>query len=189
MKNIVASLVSAIEDLHKENENIIIAIDGRCASGKTTFAAELQKIYDCNVIHMDEFFLRPEQRTSERLATAGENVDHERFLEEVLLPLKAGNDFWYRPFNCTTMTLGEPIEIKSKKINIIEGSYSCHNNLYKYYDLKIFLTVDSEEQLKRILKRDGKEKAEIFKSRWIPMEEKYFSSFNIEKRCDYCFEN
>ena len=186
MKNIVASVARAIEDLHREN--IIIAIDGRCASGKTTLASEIKNIYDCNVIHMDDFFLRPEQRISERLNVAGENVDHERFLEEVLLPLKTGKDFSYRPFNCAPMTLGEPIEIKSKKINIIEGSYSCHNNLYEYYDLKIFLTVDSEKQLERILKREGKDKTEMFKSKWIPMEEKYFSTFDIEKRCDYCFE-
>ena len=136
---------------------------------------------------MDDFFLRPEQRTSQRLNAAGENVDHERFLEEVLLPLKAGNDFLYRPFNCKIGQLGEPVQIKTKKINIIEGSYSCHNSLYEYYDLKIFLTVNSEVQLERILKREGNDKTEIFKSKWIPMEEKYFNAFGIEKRCDYCF--
>ena len=35
----------------------ILAIDGRCASGKTTLAGELQKRQACNVIHLDDFYL------------------------------------------------------------------------------------------------------------------------------------
>ena len=34
----------------------IIAIDGRCAAGKTTLAARLAKELGGDVIHMDDFF-------------------------------------------------------------------------------------------------------------------------------------
>ena len=44
----------------------IIAIDGPCASGKTTVAAKIAEEWDASVIAMDDFFLRPEQRTEER---------------------------------------------------------------------------------------------------------------------------
>ena len=37
----------------------IVSIDGRCASGKTTVASRLERELDCNVIHLDQFFLRP----------------------------------------------------------------------------------------------------------------------------------
>lgn len=33
----------------------LIAIDGRCAAGKTTFAEKLSSIMECSVIHMDHF--------------------------------------------------------------------------------------------------------------------------------------
>ena len=33
----------------------ILAIDGRCASGKTTLANELSQSLSCNVVHMDDF--------------------------------------------------------------------------------------------------------------------------------------
>ena len=36
---------------------------------------------------MDDFFLQPDQRTKERFESPGENVDHERFEEEILIPL------------------------------------------------------------------------------------------------------
>ena len=75
----------------------VIAIDGRCGSGKTTLATQLSERLGANLIHMDDFFLRPEQRTPERLATPGENIDHERFLSEVLLPLRQGSVFFLPP--------------------------------------------------------------------------------------------
>lgn len=165
----------------------LIAIDGRCASGKTVLSAELENILDCNVIHMDHFFLRSEQRTPERLSTPGENVDHERFLTEVLIPLKNKAKSNYRPFDCKTMSLGEAIELDTEKITIIEGSYSCHNDLYNHYDLHILLDVSEEEQMRRIKLRNGDEKAEIFKSKWIPLEESYFSTFGIADKCELCF--
>ena len=65
---------------------LIAAIDGRCASGKTTAAELLQKQFGWTVVHADDFFLRPEQRTPERYAEPGGNLDRERLREEVLLP-------------------------------------------------------------------------------------------------------
>lgn len=173
----------------KGKERIIIAIDGRCASGKTTLAKELSQMLNCNVIHMDDFFLRPEQRTSERLSIPGENVDHERFLSDVLLPLEGGKAFAFRPFSCNNCSLGDPIKVTPKGINIIEGSYSCHPSLWEHYDLRIFLTVSPEEQFKRIVKRNGEQNAEVFRTRWIPLEEKYFTAFDIAKRCDIVLKN
>lgn len=81
------AFINEISALSAESSHIIIAIDGRCGSGKTTLAAELASALDATVFHMDDFFLRAEQRTEERLKTPGEFVDHERFLEEILKPI------------------------------------------------------------------------------------------------------
>lgn len=172
--------------LGAEKERLIIAIDGRCASGKTTLAEALGRHYGGNVIHMD-FFLRPEQRTQERLNTPGENVDHERFLEEVLLPLKQGKTVSYRPFDCSRQELSEPVEITVGNLTIVEGSYSCHRNLWEYYDLRIFLTVNLEEQMRRLIARNG-DYARVFREKWIPLEEAYFAAFDLQTRCDLCIQ-
>ena len=158
---------------------IIVAIDGRCASGKTTLAKAITEQMDCNVIHMDDFFLRPEQRTANRLSTPGENIDHERFLEEVLIPLSKGLPVTYRPFDCHKMDFGEEILLIPKKFVIVEGSYSCHPSLRDYYDYTFFLTVSKDEQLQRIIDREGVEKAKIFKEKWIPLEEEYFKTLEV----------
>ncbi len=186
MKKIPNKIIEILDDKFQAVENVIIAIEGRCGSGKTTLAIQLQEKYKANVIHMDDFFLTPEQRTIERLKTPGENVDYERFYKEVMMPLKQGKGFSYRPFDCRKQKMGEPIVVNPCPVTIIEGSYCCHNKLWAHYDLRLFLTVEPQEQLRRIREREGLEKAEIFSEKWIPMEEKYFTAFQIEKRCDYC---
>lgn len=60
------AVIERIERVFTEREHVFVAIDGPCASGKTTLAALLQRRFDGNVLHMDDFFLRPEQRTPER---------------------------------------------------------------------------------------------------------------------------
>ena len=67
--------IARIETLLAERDCVFVAIDGPCTSGKTTFAAMLNRRFGGNVLHMDDFFLRPEQRTPERFAEPGGNVD------------------------------------------------------------------------------------------------------------------
>ncbi len=176
------------EKLNKiKKERYIIAVDGRCGAGKTTFAQRLCKHFDCSVIHMDDFFLRPEQRTSERLNEPGGNIDYERFAAEIIVPLQNGGSFRYRPFRCQTLSFDEEKTVENKKIILVEGAYSCHPAFSDIYDLKIFLDIDATEQLKRIEKRNGKQMLNQFKNKWIPLEERYFKAFNIKEKCDICF--
>ena len=174
MENTLETAKKLIDSLITEKDFIVVAIDGKCTSGKTTLAAQLAEIYDCNVFHMDDFFLRPEQRTPERFAEVGGNVDYERFQEEVLLPLKTEKAFSYYPFDCRTFALAEAVDVSPKKLNIIEGTYSHHPYFGDPYDLKILLTVSDETQKERILARPAFLHKRFFEE-WIPMENHYFS--------------
>lgn len=188
MQDIVESVLRETRAFRQNRKRLIIAIDGRCTAGKTTLATDLSNNCGCNIIHMDHFFLRPEQRTTERLNEPGGNVDYERFLKEVLIPLKQGELFSYRPYDCRRQELKEALRITPNPINIVEGSYSCHPALYAYYDLKIFLTVDETEQLRRIRNRNGEKGAVLFQENWIPLEERYFSEYHIKDNCDLHFQ-
>ena len=81
------------------------------------------------------------------------------------------------------MDITERKRTEGKRLIIAEGSYSLHPRFGKYYDFAVFCTVGLEERLKRIEKRSGKEKLHTFISLWIPMEEEYFKTFDIEKKC------
>ena len=178
-------LKKKIDELLGGKERVILAIDGKCTSGKTTLAARLAESYECNVFHMDDFFLRPEQRTPERFREVGGNVDYERFREEVLIPLLAGGPFTYRPFDCRTFTLAEPVAVVPRKLNIIEGTYSHHPYFGDPYDLKIALTVDEDTQRRRILERPAFLHKRFFEE-WIPMENRYLEGFSVYRNSDIC---
>jgi len=60
--------------------------------------------------------------------------------------------------------------------------------LFEYYDLKIFMTIDEAEQLRRIRHRNGEMGATVFQDKWIPVEERYFSAYQIKEHCDLCFQ-
>lgn len=183
MEKVIELIRRQVDDLLKERDRILIAIDGSCASGKTTLAAALAREYECNLFHMDDFFLRPGQRTPERLSEIGGNVDYERFGAEVLRPLKEGKSFSYRPYDCGSGELKEPVVVTPKKINIIEGSYSHHPYFEEPYDLKIFLKVSPAVREKRISQRPPFLHRRFFEE-WIPMEQRYFDAFAIEEKAD-----
>ena len=176
-------ITEKIDALLSEKDRVVVAIDGSCTAGKTTLAGALATKYDCNVIHMDDFFLRPEQRTAERFAQPGGNVDYERFREEVLENLRSGKVFSYRPYDCSTGKLKAPAEVQPKKLTVVEGTYSQHPYFGDAYDLRICLQVSEQMRKERIEKRPAFLHKRFF-AEWIPMEQQYFETFAIEARSD-----
>lgn len=179
MEQVLQWFREQIDMLMGKNSPVIIAIDGNCTAGKTTLARHIAAEYDCNVFHMDDFFLRPEQRTAQRYAQIGGNVDYERFYTEVLLPLKKGIPFSYRPFDCKTFTLSDPVAVTPKRLNIVEGSYCLHPYFHDPYDLKVLLSISPELQHTRILQRPAFLHQRFF-TQWIPMENAYFESLQSQ---------
>lgn len=170
-------------DKRLKSGKLTLAIEGGSASGKSTLCKILSSIYDSAVFHIDDFFLQEHQRTPERYKQIGGNLDRERFLSEVLIPLKNNDSINYRRFDCGKMKILDGIEIRPKKLNIIEGAYSMHKELQEFYDLSIFLDIDKESQRERILIRNP-QLSSMFFDKWIPMEEIYFKEWDIKNTCD-----
>ena len=138
----------------------IIAIDGRCAAGKTTLAARLAK-------------------------ELGGDVIHERFLTEVIPKLASGQAFSYQRFDCSRMAPGDWLPVQNNGFVFVEGAYSCHPVLGEYMDRKVFLDIDHETQTERIRTRNGEDILQDFLQLWIPLEEAYFQAFSLEENTDY----
>ncbi len=189
LENAVSLTEERIKALLKEKGKVAVAIDGRSASGKTTFAMLLKERLGCTVFQIDDFYLPREEQTEERLSQTGGNIDRERFLNQVLLPSLKGEEVIYKAFDCKTQDYKNSLEIKPETVVITEGSYSCHNDFYALYDLHIFLTVSPEIQKERIIKRNGEEGYKIFKDKWIPFEERYFNEQGVKSKCELVFEN
>lgn len=168
--------------LEGTGEVILVCIDGCAASGKTTLGYYLKSMFECNLFHMDDFFLRDEQKTEERAKEVGGNVDYERFKEKVLDPVLGKETVMYQPFSCKTRTLQVVQEIPFRRLNIVEGSYSQHPYFGDVCQLRVFLDISPEVQLERIRLRNGEAMLERFVSTWIPMENDYFEKYGIKEK-------
>jgi len=185
MMSEIDPIITAIQNLAEEKKSVVIAIDGKSASGKTRLAAWLSSGFDSCVIHMDHFFLPRELRTKERFAEPGGNIHYERFSEEVADQLmKSEFPFRYNVFDCRSMKYNGIRTIWNAPLIIVEGTYCLRPEFRDLYDLKIFLDIDAEEQKRRIIARDGEGMWYNFANRWIPMERIYFQKFDVANCCD-----
>ena len=183
-------LFVSINQLLSQKETSLIALDGSSGCGKSYLSEAVKTVYGdkLQIIHMDDFFLQQHQRTNERLAQPGGNIDYERFEQAIIKPYLQGTLSSYQKFDCRTMSLGKQVELPPARIYLVEGVYSQHPVFSTYYDLKVFLKIDTNQQLERIRQRSGEILLAKFIETWIPMENTYFSAFDIEKKADLSYE-
>ena len=176
--------VYAIYNLFLRKRNPVICLEGRAASGKTTAAELLAPLIGAQIIHMDDFFLPPELRTPARYAEDGGNVHYERFFEEVVRGIERGKPFSYRVFDCGVMAYTEVREVDPALPILIEGAYSMHPYFGDACDFRIFSDITPALQRERILARNGEAMLRRFETEWIPLEERYFATYNLRAACD-----
>ncbi len=160
-------------DAGRKAAYVNVAIEGRAASGKTTMAALLADLFDGTVISMDDYFLPVEQKSPERLALPGGNLDAERFRQEIMASRYAENIAHAR-FDCHTQTLLSLVVEERKSFLFVEGVYSLRSDFRSFYDVKILLDTDSETQKLRIWDRGGEALLHRYETEWLPLEEEYF---------------
>lgn len=185
-KNEFNQILNTISEQCLYKLNIVISIDGMCASGKTTLALLLQKIFNARTIHMDDFFLTDNIKTPERLLEVGGNIDYERFKDEIIMNLD--KDIAYKPYNCHYHAFDKEKVLPLTALTIIEGAYALHPKFGEYYDYAVFMMVSNDQQIARIKQRNGSEMVRIFKDRWIKLENEYFDKFDIKSRCNIIFD-
>lgn len=167
----------AVGELAETGRPALVAIDGRCGSGKTWLAGRLAERWPCQVVHMDDFYLPPDRRASDWTEKPAGNMDLERLRTEVLAPARAGTLRAYRPFDCQSGAFLPEISLPDCPLLVLEGSYAHHPAL-AVPGLKIFLTCSRKEQERRLRLREG-ERFPAFETRWIPMEERYYRACGV----------
>ena len=163
----------------------VLALDGRCGSGKTTLADRLAKQFPASIVlHTDDFYLPPAQRLHgwEKLPCA--NMDLVRLRDEALRPAYAGRQVQYRAYSCREGAYQPTQALPAQPLVILEGSYSHHPLLKEYETTRVFVTCSKAEQARRLQEREGERYAD-FAARWIPLEEGYFKEHYIEETADF----
>ena len=177
-----------LEEYIVNNNRVVIGIDGPSGSGKSYLADYLEEKYDITVFHVDDYFLPQNQKTELRLLEPGGNFDYERMNNEIFLHLN-DNEITSNKYNCKTGKLECREAVRRKNIVLIEGVYSLHPKFKHYYDFTVFMDIDRNKQLERILSRSNETMLKRFIDEFIPLEDLYFSSTNLKDSVNLLVKN
>lgn len=151
-----------------------------CASGKTTLASELARFFDCNIVHMDDFYYP--RGTIDLSKSNDGNINLIRLREEIINKIH-DDSFIYNVFSCKEQKIVSSEIVKHRELTIVEGSYSLNPFLGHYYDISIFLKVDEDEQSRRLKVRNP-HNFNDFANKWIRLEKRYNKYYLIEKNAN-----
>lgn len=147
----LSEIVQLIETGEKRFEaSRIISIDGPAGAGKTTLAGKLKKVFselEVHVIHMDDLYDGWENALTNNLS---------RILEQsIAKPVSDGKSYEYRKYDWLAQRYGELKRYPHPQLLILEGVGSGQRSVRKYLDQLIWIDIESEVGLKRVLVRDG----------------------------------
>ncbi|OGK15045.1 hypothetical protein A2690_02955 [Candidatus Roizmanbacteria bacterium RIFCSPHIGHO2_01_FULL_39_12b] len=169
----IPQIIHQIQSINELKDFVLVAIDGRGGSGKTTCALLIKhKIPDADIITTDDF-----------LNDELHKIDINQLELRVLIPFSKGKSAKYLEFD------GQKREeriVKPKGVVIIEGIYSSHSSLKNYYDMTIW--VKAEDVDKKVEKRDG-----FYDEDWEkyhrPNENEYITEDRPQDRANYIINN
>ena len=107
---------------------LVLALDGRCGSGKTTLANTLARQFPASItLHTDDFYLPPAQRIRGWEKTPCANMDLDRLRDEALRPAYEGQPVQYRAYSCREGAYLPARELAAQPLVILEGSAACRH--------------------------------------------------------------
>lgn len=204
---IIDYILEAIKSV-KNDKTILVAFDGVDNAGKTVLADKLfetmksQNIFSPVRISIDKFHNPKEIRLHQgELSPEGffnDSFNYKNIIENVIMPVKSNNDYLISGvFDYKTESTINEIKIPISKDTVVlfDGIFMNRDELYKYWDISIFLDVTFETVLKRALARDvklfGFEKEVIkkYNHQYIPGEKIYLNKCKPKERADIVIDN
>jgi len=170
----IAEVVERISTLGPRlGECVLIAIDGRSCSGKTTLAAELEEALGATVVHL-EYLYHGWDGLESGIKTA---VSH------VLEPISRGETATVPQWDWHTGGWGHSIEVAAPALLILEGVGAASASVREYASLSIWLDVPEADRRARAQARDWDTFADHWDG-WAAQEERLFTHEQLPGRAD-----
>ena len=203
----VAAIVDAIDGISCPHP-VRVAIDGSAAAGKTMLADELaialrgrgREVIRASV----EGFLRPRIERYRRGPESArgcyeDSFDYDRLLAELLRPLgESGSRLYRREIydrNTDLLLDAEQMEASADAILLFDGVFLLRPELVDAWDFRVFITVASEEIIRRARIRDAEvygspdDAERRFRARYLPSQRHYRGMVRPAELADVVLEN
>jgi len=153
-----------LKNLNKD-DLYLIALEGKCASGKTTLSKNIQNV---TIIHVDDFF-----------SNTNDPLQFDK-IRDIINNLKPNKPFTYDVYNCMDNSFSSKHIDSVSNIVIFEGVYSYHEKIRDLFNEVIYVN-EAHNQLERLLKRCNGNTIlyNKFINIWIPRENSYYDSFDF----------
>ena len=173
----LSELVDKVNESSKKcGQTKIIVIDGPAGSGKTTLAKSLSGLLEnCPIIHMDEIYDGWENALSPKTS--------QDLVEWIINPLLESRSIEFVKYDWYLEKRIEKVVINLPKVLIIEGVGSSSFEISKHASLKLWIEVNKETGINRVLTRDGQQIQELMK-KWQSQESKFFIENNSKENSD-----
>jgi len=173
----LSDLVQNVNSSSKKcGQTKIVVIDGPAGSGKTTLAKSLSGLLEnCPIIHMDEIYEGWENALSPKTS--------QDLVEWIINPLLEDKSIEYLKYDWHLEQRIEKVVINNSKVMIIEGVGASVSEISKHACLKLWIEVNEETGINRVLTRDGLQIQEQMK-KWQRQESKFFIENNSKENSD-----
>ena len=173
----LSDLVQNVNSSSKKcGQTKIVVIDGPAGSGKTTLAKSLSGLLEnCPIIHMDEIYEGWENALSPKTS--------QDLVEWIINPLLEDKSIEYLKYDWHLEQRIEKVVINNSKVMIIEGVGASVSEISKHACLKLWIEVNEETGINRVLTRDGLQIQEQMK-KWQSQEFKFFIENNSKENSD-----
>ena len=166
---------------------IVVALDGRSGSGKSTIAALVTEEFGAALIQGDDFFAAEisdaawELRTPE--AKAIDAMNWRRLRAEALEPLLAGKSAKWHAFDFeagaqpdgTYRMRSDWVERKPSALIVLDGAYSTRPELADLIDFSVLIEAPVGVRHHRLAARENAHFLASWHARWDAAEEYYFT--------------
>jgi len=172
-------LIAALLDLCSQKERPIIAIDGPAGAGKTTLAHEiflaLSPKMSVNVIHMDDLYDGWNNALGEDLTNTL------LYLSKAHKEKSSAN---IDKYNWSTSTFEKSPALAPAELLILEGVGAGDKALQDDLAALIWIDIDPEIGVKRVIDRDGAQVADEMR-KWLGTQQEYFSQHSTREKADF----
>lgn len=179
----------------------VISINGIDCSGKSVFAASLQKYlgskdYQTQLISLDDFHNPKAVRyagTDQAENYFNRSFDIQTIIQKLLIPLHENGEHAVTlkllDLQTDKYTVTRKYSFNRNTIALLEGVFLFRKELAPYIDYKIFLEIPFEASWKRAAARDSADVYDKYAKKYLPAQEKYLQEYPPQIMADIIIDN
>jgi uridine kinase len=184
-----AGLPALLVVIAAQRTPVLVALDGRSGTGKTTLARAIATSLGATIVETDDFFAGGGEsdwasRTPAERASAC--MDWRRLRTQALEPLLAGRSARWQPFDFAagTGSATRAVECPAAPVILLDGAYSSRPELADLIGVSVLLELPDAIRRSRLRNREGAAFMTRWHATWDAAEDCYFTHIRPPRTFD-----